>query len=210
MTSTPTPTPTSTSLASSPVPQTSTGEIIDPSAAPAPAPAPAPTIPESYSDFTLPEGYTIDPDLIQQATALFKESKLPQDAAQKLVDLYTKQTSGLRDELLKSVERTRTEWRDAVKSDTTIGARLESHILPEIARAKDKLPAEVRTAFNEAMDFTGAGDHPAVVRALYELSKLVNEGTHVTGSGPSPAGQTRSGQPSRPSTAAAIYPHLSQ
>jgi hypothetical protein len=60
------------------------------------------------------------------------------------------------------------------------------------------------------MNTTGMGDHPAIVRGLYELSKLVNEGTHVTGGAPSPHGQSKTGTSNRPSIAGAMYPNLPQ
>ena len=46
--------------------------------------------PESYSDFTLPDGFTWDDARKGEATTLFKELNLPQESAQKLVDAYCK------------------------------------------------------------------------------------------------------------------------
>ena len=51
-------------------------------------------------------------------------------------------------------------------------------------------------------------DHPAIVRAFYELSKLVNEGTPVSGRGPAAEGQTPTGRTERPTAASALYPNL--
>ena len=188
--------------------RTETGEIKD---AGAPVTEAAPEaeaqVPEAYADFTAPEGITLDPELLKEATPLFKEFKLPQEGAQKLVDLYNKHVGGLRAELLAGIEKTRSEWRDQIKADTEIGSKLDA-VKVEIGRAKDKLPEPIRQAFNEAMDFTGAGDHPAIVRAFYELAKLVNEGTHVTGKAPSTLGQTNDGKAARPTAAQALYPNL--
>lgn len=163
--------------------------------------------PESYSDFTVPEGQTLDKALIEGASPIFKELNLSQDQAQKLVDFYNTQTKSASDAAIAAVEKLRSDWRDQTKADATIGPKLDS-VLVEIGRAKDKLPIEVRQAFSEAMDFTGAGDHPAIVRAFYELAKLVNEGTHVAGKGPSVEGQNSKGQTQRPTIAGSLYPNL--
>jgi len=201
-------------LMNTPESRTPTGEILDKSPAPINPPAPVdPPIeapsgpPEAYS-FTAPEGVTLSPDLIAEVSPIFKELKLDQPSAQRLVDLYTKSTTGIQSELLATVERTRTEWREATKADPEIGAKLESTVLPEIGRALDKLPKEVSASLRAALDFTGAGDHPAVVRGYYELAKLINEGTHVTGAAPSPHGQQPGGRVVPPSAAKSLYPNL--
>lgn len=197
--------------------RTETGEIRDaqtmttptspesPSTSETPA---APTAPETY-DFKAPEGTTLDPAVLESATPIFKELGLSQDAAQKLVDLYSSQTSKINADLVKSVETMRAGWRESVMKDPDLGTKLDS-VKTELGRAKDRLPPEVRTAFDTALNETGMGDHPAIVKALYEFSKLVNEGTHVTGGNPSPLGQNSKGAAPRPSIAGAIYPNLPQ
>ena len=78
----------------SPEARTSTGELIDQSAAPKPeTPAtPGEGAPETYADFTVPEGSTVSKEVIgESATPLFRELGLSQDQAQKLVDFYSTQ-----------------------------------------------------------------------------------------------------------------------
>ena len=77
-----------------------------------------------------------------------------------------------------------------------IGALLNS--LPDQQLASD---------FRELMDITGAGNHPAFIRAIDHWAKQLSEGTHVSGKGPSPGGQSEPGKAS-PSAAAAIWPGL--
>lgn len=163
--------------------------------------------PESYSDFTAPEGQTLDKDLIAEATPIFKEMNLTQEQAQKLVDFYSKSAGGINAKLEQSVTDMQVEWRKQVLADKDLGPQIEK-VKVEIGRAKDRLPAEVRTAFDEALNLTGMGDHPALVKAIYEFSKLVNEGTHVSGTGPSAEGQNSAGKAQRPTLAGAMYPHL--
>lgn len=197
-------------MTNSPEARTTTGEIIDQAATTTEGQnsAAAPGAPEAYTNFTAPEGTTLDPELIASAAPIFKELNLSQDQAQKLVDFHSKQATASREAAVAAVEKMQSDWVSQIKSDKDLGPILNTKVLPEIGRMKDRLPAEVRTAFNEAMNFTGAGNHPGVVKALYEMAKLVNEGSHVTGTAPSKHGQTPPEKSAAPTLAAAMYPHL--
>lgn len=204
-----------TPLANEPAARTETGEIIDRSKPTEPAgdkPAPAATdkpvgAPEAYADFSIPEGHTLDAATIESATPIFRELGLSQDQAQKLVDFYSARVADMAKETEGYMEQVRTEWRTQLSADKEIGGKLDS-VKVDIGRALDRLPTEVRDNFKAAMDLTGAGDNPAIVKAMYSLAQLVNEGTPVRGDGPSPHGQTRTGVETRPSAASAMYPNL--
>jgi hypothetical protein len=166
--------------------------------------------PEAYADFKVPEGYKLDADLVKEVTPLFKEMGLTQDAAQKLVDAYNKQAIAIAKRNEESVTQMRTEWRTEVGKDSELGPKLETvkadigKALQIISRGDDSFIK----SFRQAMDLTGAGDNPAIIRGFYRMAQHFVEGTPVAGSGPSPAGQTRNGEIRRPSAAAAMYPNL--
>lgn len=201
-------------LANSPEARTDTGEIIDRSKSAEPADGPAepkpgePTAaPEAYAEFKLPDGNTLDAGTLESATPIFKELGLSQDQAQKLVDFYSTKIGEINSQNETFMEQMRTDWRNQLSADKEIGGKLDA-VKIDIGRALDRIPADVRSAYKEAMDFTGAGDNPAIIKAMYSLAQLVNEGSHVTGGGPSTHGQSRTGVESRPSPAAALYPNL--
>ena len=205
---------TETPLANSPEARTETGEIIDRSkpAEPAgnlaePKPESAAGAPEAYADFSIPEGHTLDTATIESATPIFRELGLSQDQAQKLVDFYSAKIGEINSQNEGFMEQMRTEWRNQLSADKEIGGKLDA-VKVDIGRALDRIPAEVRTAYKEAMDLTGAGDNPAIIKAMYSLAQLVNEGTPVRGDGPSTHGQSRTGVETRPSAASAMYPNL--
>src|SRR5215469_13319641 len=83
-----------------PTPETTTPPPAEPKTVlnqnePAPKPEPpkpAEGAPEKYSDFKVPEGYQLDPEVNTKASDLFKSMGLSQDSAQKLVDFYTAET----------------------------------------------------------------------------------------------------------------------
>lgn len=166
-----------------------------------------PAVPEAYT-FKAPEGYTLDEKLIAEATPIFKEMGLSQDAAQRLVDWYSRTQIANNKAIDDTVTKMRNEWRDTVAKDPEIGGKLDAvkaNIGKALASVNDpKLVAD----FKSAMDLTGGGDHPAIIKVLNKWAEAVNEGTAVSGKGPSNLGQLAPGQTAKPSPAAALYPTL--
>jgi hypothetical protein len=157
--------------------------------------------PESYSDFTLPEGFEATPEGLAEAKALFKELGLPQANAQRVMDLHAKSVQEAMNAPFKLWQDTQERWVNEVKADPEIGGKL-GQVKSTIAKAIDGLgDAKLAKDFREAMDFTGAGNNPAFIRAFFRLAQKVTEGSHVSGS---PAGAQ-----DRPRSAAqAMYPNL--
>lgn len=163
--------------------------------------------PDAYSDFTVPEGFTLDPEVAKRAGGLFKELNLSQEGAQKLIDLYAAETKAAFEAPFKAYQDMRKEWQNSVTSDREMG-----HRLPEIKTAVTQmlnthLGPVLAGQFREAMDLTGVGDHPAFVRAFDIISQLLTEPrSHVAGKQPSPFSGNQPAQPR--SAAQAMYPHL--
>lgn len=163
--------------------------------------------PEAYADFTVPEGFELDKEVGDEARAIFKGYNLTQEQAQGLVDFYVKHTKEALEAPFNAYMDKRQEWRDTINADPEIGGSKLNDVKVSIGRLIDSFGnSKVAEAFREAMDYTGAGDNPAVVRGLFELSKRLTEGHAVRGNGPSTEGQ-RIGQ-AAPSAAQAMYPHL--
>jgi antitoxin component of RelBE/YafQ-DinJ toxin-antitoxin module len=177
--------------------------------------APAPVVPETYADFKAPDNYTIDPTALAAATPVFKELGLTQDQAQKLVDLQVAREIALAKAPQDAVETMRKEWRGKTEADPDIKATVDKNsgktgmdaVKVNIARTLSVLPVDLQVEFKDAMNLTGAGDHPAFVKAFNKLAAFVTEGSHVAGAGPSPDGQKKPGTPA-PTAAAALYPNL--
>jgi len=164
--------------------------------------------PEKYADFKVPEGYTLDGEVASEAQALFKKANVSQAHAQELVDFYIKQSKQAFEAPFNAYMDKRQSWRDEINADATIGGSKLNGVKVSIGRLIDSFgDAKVAEAFRDAMDFTGAGDNPAVVRGLFELSKRLTEGTAVRGNGPATTGMREPGQ-GAPSVAQAMYPHL--
>lgn len=168
----------------------------------------APTTPEKY-DFKVPEGQTINAALVDKATPIFKELGLTQDAAQKLFDFYNTTAKAQAESTTKLVADMRADWRTQTQALPEIAT--DPKAVENLGRAKATIfenDPKGLAEFNEAMDLTGAGDHPAVVKAILRFAARVNEGSHVSGRGPSSEGQTSPNKAARPSAAQAMYPNL--
>jgi hypothetical protein len=167
------------------------------------APAGAPT---EYAQFTVPDGYELDAGVAKEATGIFKSMNLNQAQAQQLVDFYTAKTVESANQPYQAWQQTQEEWVKEVKADPQLGPKL-NEVKTTISRAIDGLnDPKLAQSFREAMDYTGAGNNPAFIKAFYKLAQMVTEGGHVAGSGPSPQGQKRAGEV--PSAARAMYPNL--
>lgn len=164
--------------------------------------------PEKYEDFKAPEGFEIDKATLDKATPMFKEMGLSQEHAQKLVDLYAEISKDAAEAPYKAWEELNKSWQDQVKADPEIGPKLDAEVKPTIAKALATLPPQTVSEFKAAMDLTGAGNHPAFIKAFYSLAKMVTEGGHVSGKGPSEHGQNEKGHSERPNAANAMWPKL--
>lgn len=174
----------------------------------APKPDAATGAPEKYEAFTVPDGFTLDEAVATEAGTLFKGMNLSQADGQKLVDFYAAKTVEAAQAPFKAWKDTQEAWTADIKADPELGPKLDV-VRATVAKAIDGLgDPKLASDFREAMDYTGAGNNPAFIKAFYRLSQKLTEGTHVAGRGPSPHGQTPTGQNARPSLAAAIYPNL--
>jgi len=162
--------------------------------------------PEKYADFKVPEGFKFDEKALTEATAAFKELNLTQEAAQKLVDTYAKNTQ-------QAIEAPYKQWADLQKEwlgdiHDRFGSKAET-VRTDISKAIDSaLPPSLARAFRSALDLTGAGTNPDVVEALSIMFKPFVEGPSIRPGGQSPEANKPPGAPAAPSIAEAMYPHL--
>ena len=162
--------------------------------------------PETYANWNVPEGFTLDETASKEISGIFKGLNLTQEQGQKLVDFYTAKTVESANQPYQVWQEMQEQWVKEVKNDPQLGPRL-NEVKTTISRAIDGLnDPKLAKDFREAMDFTGAGNNPAFIRAFWKLAQMVTEGGHVAGGGPSAQGQRRQGE--NVSAARAMYPNL--
>lgn len=167
--------------------------------------------PDKYSAYTLPDGYVLDPAIETKANTIFKSMNLSQSQAQQLVDFYRETTDAAFRQPFDAYQEIVNGWEEESKNHPELKGKIEpgQEINARIGRYLDSYPDKaVAQAFRDEMDLTGAGNHYAFILVLNHLIKQITEGSHVSGKGPTPAGQSAPGVAAPPSAAAAIWPSL--
>lgn len=152
----------------------------------------------------LPEGFSLTDESAAPFVSALTDDKLsPQDRAQKLIDLHHAEVQKAVGEPSRVWNETLGKWESDVAADKTFGSGDKANPLkPEAKAAIGKLiDAYGGNDLREALIMTGAGSHPAMVRAFYQMAQKLVEGGHVAGNGPSPQKPQGTG-------ASALYPDL--
>jgi hypothetical protein len=211
-------TPTTTPLSGQTVPDLSTTTPAPDAPAaetkPTPSPTDAPSVPDKY-EFKAPDNYTLDPTAYEAAIPVFKELGLTNDQAQKLIDIQVQREIALAKAPEATMNAMRKDWQGKTLSDPEIKATIDKNsgktgidaVKINLARTLAVLPVDLQVEFKDAMNLTGAGDHPAFIKAFNRLAAYVTEGSHVAGKGPSVEGQIKPGTNVKPSPAQALYPN---
>ena len=149
--------------------------------------------------FKLPEGFSPDEKMLGDFATLANEHKLPQDAAQKLVDLHAAALKQASEASSKYWADKNTEWVGEVKAEFGVDAGKNPKIIA-VTKMIDSLGEKPASDFKAALDFSGMGNNPAIIRGLAALAERLTEPAHAKGA-----------PPGRPATAAqAIYPNMKQ
>lgn len=152
-----------------------------------------------YQDFKVPDGVTLDGERIKALQGILTESFPTQEAAQatgqKLVELYVDEMTRLGKVQHDVWQKTNNDWRDQIRADPELGGNRMETVLATTSKligAYGGSEAE-KTSLIKALDFTGAGNQPDIVRFLYRVGKaLGSEGQPVPALRPTaPATQTR-------------------
>ena len=132
-----------------------------------------PAVPETY-DLKMPEGVELDQAAAAEFTAIAKELKLDQAAAQKLADVGAKMVQRQVEAHAKLVE----SWVEQVKTDNEIGG---DKLAENLGVARKALEAFGTPELRDVLNATGLGNHPEVIRAFYKVGKAISEDRFVGG-----------------------------
>jgi hypothetical protein len=138
--------------------------------------------PETYADFTPPEGAELDAGVMTVFAEAARELNLPQKAAQQLIDKMAPIMDARRAEQM----QVQTEaWETAAKADPEFGgAKLDASKV-QIARAMNQFATpELRTMLDE----TGLGNHPELVRFMVRAGQAISEERIITNGLPASTG----------------------
>lgn len=134
--------------------------------------------PETYGDFTAPEGVELASEAVEGFKSIAKELNLSQDAAQKLVDYHVKHSTEQAQAQATAFKEMSEGWAAASKADKDIGgANFEANTAAARKAITEFGTPELVTALNTS----GLGNHPEVVRVFAKVGKMMAEDGVVTG-----------------------------
>ena len=124
--------------------------------------------PESYGDFKLPEGFTLEGYDLDGVKGIFKESNLTQEQAQRLIDMHCdilqKQAAAQREQIATQIKT----WKHDIKSHKDFDV--------ELSYAKQAMKRFVTTPEERALfDDPVFSNHPAVWSLLVGIGKALTE-----------------------------------
>jgi hypothetical protein len=149
---------------------------------------PEPKAPEEYADFTMPEGTSLDEASATEFKGLAKELDLTQEQAQKLLSFGGDKIKALAEAPYKAWSETQTKWQAEVKADPEIGGTKFQDSVKAAALVFQ--PGESNPfvtndadaqALREALNMTGAGNNPALVKLFVRMGNLLKEPGNLTG-----------------------------
>lgn len=128
--------------------------------------------PEQYEQFQIPEGLTLDQDLVDKFVPIAKEIGLTQEQAQKIVDLQTAEIQRLEANQQKNWDETLRNWDKQAKVDEEFGGK---DFEANLGVAREAMDAFGNEALQDAMDTSGMGNHPEMIRLLFKIGQALKE-----------------------------------
>ena len=166
--------------------------------------------PDSYEKFELPEGVEMTDEQFAEVSEFSKSLNLTQEQAQQAVNYHNEVVSRVVGEVKAQSEQERAdmqaEWVNQVKVDKEIGGADMREKLSTALKSlnafsdnavdatgkpvldKNGLPV---TKIAQALQESGFGDHPEMVRVFYRVGKLISEDSYLSGKAPTGAPKTQ-------------------
>lgn len=167
-----------------------------PEAPPDPAPDAAaaevaPETPAPVYDFKAPEGVEVTPERLGEFTTILSEFKASPELGQRLLDLHAttlKQGMETLEQRQRDVfDQTRAGWRSDVNRE--FGNRRDTVVNDARAAIVAAFPdPKERAQVYQTLAFTGAGDHPKIIKLIGTLGARLRE-RPAPGPGTPPKGQ---------------------
>lgn len=132
--------------------------------------------PETYEAFKLPEGMSINEDIMGEFSQLAKGANLPQDKAQSLVELGAKMANGFESAAQESLTNLKAQFATDLANDKALGGEQLDANLAVAQRAINTYGSdELKSMLSES----GLGKHPELVRFFHAVGQTISEDSNV-------------------------------
>lgn len=129
-------------------------------------------VPDTYADFTLPEGMALDSELLAEAAPVFKDLGLTQTQAQTLIDLQSKKAEADVQKQMNDFNQMIDGWKQQSQDDKEFGGDKFDESVAVAREAIDKFGTpELKDLLSEH----GVGNHPEVIRFMVKVGNLTRE-----------------------------------
>ena len=125
-----------------------------------------------YTDFTVPEGVEMNAEVVAEFKAIAKELGIPQESAQKLIDLQVRMESGRTEAIQKAIADQSRQWAETIKADKEFGGEKFDQTKAVAIKAVERYGSpELRSLLNES----GLGNHPEMVKLFHRVGQSISE-----------------------------------
>lgn len=137
--------------------------------------------PIEYEEFTLPEGVQLEAEKLDKFKEVAASLGLQQEGAQQLVDMYASEIKELAEAPYKAWFELQKTWQNEIKSDPEIGGANLERNLAQTKAGLNAVLGQDAAKFYEALNMTGAGNNPAIVKAMIKLAAQHSPASPVRG-----------------------------
>jgi len=158
-------------------------------------PAPEPIKPEDYKLEGLPEGITAEDDLVVAFLDGAAKGGMDNDSVNAVIQALGPKMAERMNAGAVAYKQMNETWQAEALADPVLAGGDPAKLTANMGVVKTAintlgLPAEMVTSALQALELTGAGNHPAVLRVIYGMASRLSEAPPVTGTPPNADGES--------------------
>jgi len=128
--------------------------------------------PENYADFELIDGQEMDTAMLEAFSPEFKKLGLTQEQAQGLVTIQAGMVQAGQQAQIDAFSQQNEEWATAAKTDKEYGG---DKFDESVSFAQKAVETFGTPELKEALDSTGLGNHPELIRLMNRVGRALGE-----------------------------------
>lgn len=132
--------------------------------------------PETYADYTLPEGIEINETDLTEFNTIAKELNLTQDQAQSLVDLQSKRaeanSEAVKQALTDAFQKQQEDWVSELKADKDFGG---DNLDKNVGLSVKVINKFGSPGLKAVLDSSGMGNNPEFIKTFNNIGKAISE-----------------------------------
>ena len=134
--------------------------------------------PEAYTDFTVPDGITVDPEALTKFHGLASEHDLTQKQAQAFVDYQVEFNAQQAEQVVEAATKQRADWLMEAKADKTIGGPKFDE---SVELGKRALATHGSKELIEFINISGIGNRADMIQFMAKVGADISEAQISTG-----------------------------